>query len=113
MRRRSSAGGLTSPAHTRRSSSAGLARRSTVERTGVSGSASSLCNGNVTVSSAVSYGGAALAPRLEDERLAEQIGEVVLEWTERALEAVLEAYHGIASSSHVPTHTFGVIIIFW
>ena len=45
----------------------------------------------------VSYGGATLVPRLEDERLAEEIGEVILDWTERALTAVLEAYHGIAT----------------
>ena len=36
-------------------------------------------------------------PRLGDERLAKEIGELLLDWTERALAAVLEAYHGIAT----------------
>ena len=39
----------------------------------------------------------ALVPRLEDERRAQEIGELILDWTERALAAVLEAYHGIAT----------------
>ena len=29
----------------------------------------------------VSYGGATLVPRLEDEQLAEEVGEVILDWT--------------------------------
>ena len=90
VRRRSSAAGL-SP--TRRSSSAGLARRSSVERGGSPSRAP-------RASTEASYGGATLVPRLEDERRAEQIGDVMLDWTERALAAVLEAYHGIASVAH-------------
>ena len=72
VRRRSSAAGYPPSAAGRsppqRSLSAGLPRRSAVER----GSSRAI---------EVSYGGATLVPRLEDEQLAEEVGEVILDWT--------------------------------
>ena len=72
VRRRYSAAGYPPSAAGRsppqRSLSAGLPRRSAVERGG-------------SRAIEVSYGGATLVPRLEDERLAEEIGEVILDWT--------------------------------
>ena len=44
----------------------------------------------------------ALVPRLEDERRAEEVGDVILDWTERALAAVLEVYlRYISATSHL------------
>ena len=84
VRRRYSAAGYPPSAAGRsppqRSLSAGLPRRSAVERGG-------------SRAIEVSYGGATLVPRLEDERLAQEIGELILDWTERALAAVLEVYY--------------------